>query len=67
MADHHAPPLTAAQHRAYFLTRVHLSSIELSVDLELAREDGAGSQELADRLRISVQTLEQLEEGLNRG
>jgi DNA-binding CsgD family transcriptional regulator len=67
MADHHAPALTPAQHRAYFLTRAHLTAVELSVDLELARQDGASSQELADRLNISVATLEALEEAWNGG
>lgn len=67
MADHHMPPLTAAQHRAYHLTRVWLTALELSTDLEMARNDGATSAELAARLHISVPLLEALEEGLHRG
>lgn len=66
MADYHVPPLTAGQHRAYLRARVRQSSIALAVDLENARQDGATSQQLAKWLRISVETLEALEEGLNR-
>lgn len=66
MADHHAPSLTRAQHRAYHLTCVRLSSVGLAVDLEMARENGASSEQLAAWLRISVETLEALEAGLCR-
>jgi hypothetical protein len=65
MADHHVPPMSPAQHRAYFLTRVRLSSVDLAVDLENARRDGVTTEQLAAWLRISPQTLLALEEGLN--
>lgn len=66
MADHHGPALTRAQHRAYHLTRVWLTALELGVDLQLARSDGATSEQLATRLGIDVATLEALEAVLCR-
>lgn len=59
--------MTPAQLRSYVLTRAYLTALELSVDLQLAREDGATTEQRAGRLRISPATLLELERAWNRG
>lgn len=55
---------TERMHRAYVLTRMRQTARELQVDVQLAREAGATSWELAHALRISTEQLEQLEEAV---
>lgn len=59
--------MTPAQLRSYVLTCAYLTALELSVDLQLAREDGASTEQLAGRLGISPATLLELERAWNRG